>query len=303
MRLALLFTLSLFLMTEGVVRLKLSKMSKEISRLGTYPANALAMSSKPGPQIAFVGNSLTGEGIDPVRVEQELRRAGVTTAQVGLYYLDGTGIGSWRTLSEELFWKRGDAPDVLVINFYSYMIENGHETSISIIPRHIASIRSWPDIFRYDIADPMDMFEFTTAFVSASFGDRQGLRFRILKLAVPGYKTTETKLLERNGAIANALRRPAGTRDFRSLNKLADRAREMHTRLLVVASPVLPGNEYKVDNEVVRLVEENGGKFIDLVSPDWKSADIFRDAVHLNSKGQQKYSEVLADIIAPLLHQ
>src|SRR5687767_8020928 len=125
-----LMLLSLFIVLELITRSVLFPMSLDFRRFAAYPERADALQSQAGLRVAFVGNSATEAGVDVDVLKATLSTSNVSVPSVELFLADGSAINTWRSMMNHYFWKRGNAPDLVIVTFFGPNLDDGRQFEV-----------------------------------------------------------------------------------------------------------------------------------------------------------------------------
>jgi hypothetical protein len=296
-RWVVLATIALVLLgLEWVTRTKLFHASKDLSRFAAYPARAKALCATPGKHVAFVGNSLTGEGVDPELFGREM---GVNA---GLFVADGSHINTWYWIIRHEFYAQGALPDVIVFHFYETSLEDGKRLEIGRLAQFFTDPGDWPEVFAHDVTGLEPRAELMLSSVWATYAVRDRIKERVLEL-VPGFEdfATEMNTIDYAHEARGFAGKPRQAATRNDLGRVIADAKEHHVRLLFVAFPTQPPAGQTVPYEIpdaTRQVIDGGGELLlDLRQVPVLEKSHYRDEVHLTREGRAIYTRYLAQEI------
>lgn len=309
-RVVIVFALA-FLGLEVFTRAVLFPASKDFSRFATYPTRAAALVEQPGMRIAFIGNSLTGEGIDPKLLSKSLEEAGAGPVTADLFTADASKINVWHYLANHYFWKHDRHPDLIVVPFYETNLIDGHPLEMGRFAQFFVETADWPEVFAHDVTSAADRLEFLLSSGWATFAARDRIKERVLSLLVPHYQqlvaqTHAAQHVKPAPGTASSSEKPA---THQMLQRFLARASEHHTRVVFVAFPtIVPGRErpyqpYELNPETLRLIGDAGMEFLDLRQVPELTPDMYADDIHLNAVGRPIFSRKLAQELWPILQR
>jgi hypothetical protein len=276
---------------EVLTRWKLFDASKDLSRFGTYPERARALSAASGKRVAFVGNSLTERGVD---AEQFAPLAGVTS---DLFVADGSHVNTWYWMIERHFWKPGLKPDLIVMNFYETGLEDGKSIELGRLAQFFVGPADWSQVFENDVTELEPRVELVLSSFWATYAVRDRIKDRTLGL-IPGYKRYTERMNDINFRHeTKQMRAPNVPATRHALARLCERAKEKGTPLLFVAFPSLGEQKpaYDVPRATTELIEKHGHRYLDLRVVSQLKPEHYADAVHLTPEGRAIYTRYLAE--------
>jgi hypothetical protein len=299
-----LILLALLVVLEVVTRAVLFPMSLDFSRFASYRQRADTLQSQAGLRVAFIGNSATEAGLDVDVLKSTLLRNGVPAPSVELFLADGAGINTWRSMMNHYFWKRGNAPDLVVITFFGPSLEDARDFELGRLAQFFTDLDDLPTLFRCDLVTIGQRVEWAVASVWATYAARERIKDRMLSEFVPNYKEYATQLHDddRRLALKRGVPGAAVMKSHCALRNVLERARESGSRLLFVAYP-MRDTPYTVHPEALRLIREFGADYLDMRGLVELSPALYRDSYHLTATGKPIYTARFAEVLAPLLRR
>lgn len=296
----------LFVVLELFTRFKLFDMSKDFRRFKAYPVQARELARSDGYRVALIGNSATDRGVDAEVFAAAMAEARGGPVAARKFVADQSRLNTWQYLLRRYFWKPGNQPDLLVINYYEANLEDGQEIEIGRLAQFFTRPDDWPVVLRHDVRELHQQVEFLISSGWATYAARERIKERVLKLAIPGYEEHAAQV---NGVIFRH-RKPSGARQgkrtYRTLRRVLDTARAHNARLCFVAYPtLLPEREYpyEIDPEARRMIEAAGMNLVDLRKvPGLEPAD-YADEVHLKEEAMPFYSRKLAEAVGSISNE
>ena len=299
---ALLVVVVIFAGLEFFTRTVLFRASKDFSRFATYDRKSGELVQQPGMRIAFIGNSLTGEGVDPQMFANELGGLSAESVAAKLFTADASKINVWHYLVNRHFWRPERHPDLLVVNFYENNLVDGHPLEIGRFAQFFAEPCDWPEVFAHDVTGFGERLEFLLSSSWATFAARDRIKERVLGVVVPHYRelTIQTNDIrkQQRAAIVEVAAPKKETHEV--LKRFLARANEHHSKIVFVAFPtIIPGRErpyqpYELNPETLRIIREAGMEFLDLRQVPELTPEMYADDIHLNEIGRPIYSRYLA---------
>ena len=109
--------LVLLVLLECLVRVSQNRLSLDLVHLSTMQAVAQSFRASTAGKVLFLGNSLTREGVSLEIIKKSFSVGSLNSVNWQKVYPDDTRIGDWYYLYQNLFYRTGDTPDVLVVSF------------------------------------------------------------------------------------------------------------------------------------------------------------------------------------------
>lgn len=287
--------------TEFLARTVLVSASKDLRRFAAYPDRAATLVERPEPQLAFIGNSATDEGLDLPLLEATMA-AGGRAVRADEFVADASRINTWHFLLKHTFFDRGLAATAAVITFYEDDLLDGNRVEVGRLAQFFTSLEDWPSVFALDLPDLETRADFVLSSASAAVAVRGRVKERMLSVLVPDYKGFSRTVnalnlrMQNEAAPAASSAAPAGTR---ALERLLAMARAHGARLVFVAYPLpsaFTAPPYALDARMTALIEAAGHPLIDARNP--RDFDLrpehYVDDVHLGSEGALRFTRGLA---------
>ena len=294
--------LALFVVLEVITRTVLFPMSLDFGRFASYGERADALQSRAGLRVAFIGNSATEAGVDVDVLKNTLSAQDVLVPSIELFLADGSGINTWRSMMNQYFWKRGNAPDLVIITFFGPSLDDGREFEVGRLAQFFTDLEDWSELFQFDLVTTSQRIEWVLASIWATYAARDRIKDRVLSLFVPNYKEYATALHDEGFRDASRREAPRAsvTKSHRSLRSVLERARELGSRLLFVAYP-MRDTQYTVHPEALRLIRDFGADYLDMRDRVDLAPTLYRDTYHLTAIGKPIYTKSFAEVLAPML--
>jgi len=294
--------LALFIALEVITRTVLFPMSLDFGRFASYGERADALQSQAGLRVAFIGNSATEAGVDVDVLKDTLSTNDILVPSVELLLADGSGINTWSSMMNHYFWKRGNAPDLVIITFFGSSLDDGREFEVGRLAQFFTDMEDWPELFQSNLVTTSQRAEWILASVWATYAARDRIKDRVLSLFVPYYKEYATALHDEGNrdALRKGAPRASVMKSHRLLQSVLQRARKLGSRLLFVAFP-MRDTQYTVHPDALRLIRDLGADYLDMRALiDLKPA-LYRDTYHLTATGKSIYTKRFAEVLAPIL--
>ena len=273
--------------------------TNDLTRYRAFPEKSRALVFSPAPRFAFIGNSVTDRiRLDDLRDEwQSLTGAPLSADKFITYY---SNLTTWYWMSDQYFWERGLRPDLIVVTYYE---GNGLADSEVIDAGNLALFftdeEDRASLFRYDLKTLEQRADYMLSSASETFAARDRIRARALT-RIPGYRpfaeATNTLNFEYELRHRPSAAKAAPT--FNALRRFLAGARQAGVQVCFVASPSRSrstgSSNYIIEPKALEMITEAGMLHLDLRGMDELSADMYKDNVHLNARGQPIYARRLA---------
>ena len=294
-----LFVAAALLLFEAGARYSLLPGTADLSRYHSYPARARALVAAAAPSIVFVGNSVT----DRVRLDvirSEWKRLTGKSPAVDKFIAYYSNLETWYRISDHYFWKRGLKPDLVVVTYYE---GNGLADSPSQDIGNLAQYFTGPEdratLFARDLQTLEERVDYLLSSLSEAFGARDRIRVATLNV-IPGYQpfATETNAINFEHEKLKSMHASGPVKTFRTLGAFLERARAAGVKVCFVAAPSRPRDgrpsPYVISPLARKMIAEAGMLHLDLRRMEGLTADMYKDNVHVNSKGVPVYTQKLA---------
>ena len=273
--------------------------TSDLNRYRAFPENARSLVSAPGPSIAFVGNSVTDRvRLDMLRSEWQALTGNPLNADKFVAYY--SNLTTWYWMSGQYFWKPGVKPDLIVVTYYEGNgLADSEILDVGNLALFYTDAADRPTLFAHDVKTLEHRVDYLLSSASQAFAARDRIRDRTLSF-IPGYRpfATATNMLnfeyERRHDLGDA--RPTPT--FNSLGRFLAGARQAGVQICFVAFPSRPKQtgpiHYIIEPKALEMIVEAGMLHLDMRDMDELTADMYKDNVHLNARGQPIYTRRFA---------
>ncbi|HEY4056574.1 MAG TPA: hypothetical protein VGM39_08190 [Kofleriaceae bacterium] len=238
--------------------------------------------------VAFVGNSITQESIDPTIIGHDL------DAAVDVFAADSSHLNTWTWIVRSAFWNRGKHPDVLVVTFHATSLEDDSKLEIGRLAQFFTTWTDWSELFE-TLPSLDDRVEFAVSSRWATFAVRDRIKERVLDI-VPGYKPWVRFEKKVPTKTSTKLRAQAPT--YRVLTHFLELAKDNNTRVIFVAFPTKSPDgspAYDIPTEADAEIRGAGMTLLDLRRMPGLDVDKdYADDIHLNEHGREIYSRLLS---------
>ena len=293
------FVFAVLSLCELALRLGEESISIDVAHLRSIPAIANRLNAGEGKRVLFLGSSIVREGVNLEDILQGIHDSGIdeplTFEKV---HPDDSRIAEWTYLVEHHFINPGRLPDVIVIGFAGSHLEDYHPIPWDRIAAYYASTQALPRI----VFEEIDNFETRVQFVLAhfirSFAYRERVGKRVFDLVVPHYRDSSRRInasLRREQLVT----KQGEVEQYGRLEKLAELTNRHGVAVILVAMPLRAN--WEIPAELPKRASEIGVTLLDARNiPDF-GQELFKDGLHMNATGAERFSKWLPTILAPSL--
>lgn len=310
----LLFVLALGTV-EAASRTVLLGASKDLRRFRSYPQRAAELVAQTKPQIAFIGNSATDDGVD-LDVFSHSFASEVGPVVADKFVADASRINTWHHLLKHTFFDHNLKASTHVITFYEDDLLDGNQVEVGRLAYFFTGFADWPTVFAVDLQDFESRVDFVLSSFSAAIAVRTRVKERVLSALVPNHKAFSMAVNATNLAMQRAPATgepdsysapnghgPPQGQGTQALERLLTMAKRHEAKLIFVAYPLptaFSGPIYPIDARVSSLVTNAGATLIDARQPlAWGlQPHHYKDDVHLTPTGARIWSMALAKQLA-----
>lgn len=273
--------------------------TSDLVRYRAFSEQARALVSAPATSMALIGNSVT----DRIRLGdlsdewQSITGAPLSAGKFVTYY---SNLTTWYWMSDQYFWNPGDGPDLVVVIYHEGNgLADSEVMDVGNLALFFTDGEDRASLFRHDLKSLEQRGDYLLSSASEAFAARDRIRDRTLNF-IPGYRpfATATNMLnfEYERRHRHSAARPAPT--FNTLQRFLAGARQAGVPVCFVAFPSRPRStgfvRYIIEPEALEMVTKAGMLHLDLRVMDELSADMYKDNVHLNARGQPIFTRRLA---------
>lgn len=276
------------LVAEFAFRAVVPQLSANSRSIAASQTRAAEMAAYDGPTVLILGNSISGEGIDPALLNEALQAAG-SPARIWHQPADTTAMRDWTFELQNLFVARGAIPDVLVlpVGFERPLVRVNARTEDlyqSFLGKGDLSV-----LFELDAVEGLEERSGARlSRLSALYGFRGRVQKRILVALVPGYED-----------MWGAIRRSAEQEDTELVTndawaeRMHDMTQELGIDVIVVAMPsvALEGRLPPGDRE---LAERFGWTVLEPAADVAFDETERPDGFHLTEPARERFTTLLA---------
>lgn len=275
------------LVAELAFRAVVPQLSANSRSIAASAGRAAEMAAYDGPTVLILGNSISGEGIDPDLLNEALHDAG-SPARIWHQPADTTAMRDWTFELQNLFVARGATPDVLVlpVGFERPLVRVNARTED--LYQSFLGPGDLRVLFELDGVDGLeDRTGARLSRMSALYGFRGRVQKRILVALVPGYE-------DMWGAIRRSAEQEAElvTNDA-WVQRMHDMTQELGIDVIVVAMPsvALEGRLPAGDRE---LADRFGWTVLEPAADVTFDETERPDGFHLTEPARERFTTLLA---------
>jgi len=221
----------------------------------------------------------------------------VNTGKFVAYY---SNLTTWYWMSGQYFWDQGVTPDLVVLTYYEGNgLADSEVVDVGNLALFFTDGEDRASLFRYDLKTLEQRADYVLSSASEAFAARDRIRDRTLNF-VPGYRSfaTETNMRNFEYERRRNLQTVRPTPTFHTLERFLADARRAGITLCFVAFPSRPTNgdavSYIIEPKALEMVARAGMLHLDMRRMDELPADMYKDNVHLNARGQPIYTRRFA---------
>jgi hypothetical protein len=274
--------------SEAAVRLMLPRVSADWKNFDAIERLAHQAPVRGGQTVLFVGNSLTGRGIDPSIIEATMQSTKGVRLTVEKAATDDSNIGEWVYLVSDKFTKPTSRPDLLVIGYAEDQLSDRAPVHVDRLAGYYGGLRIAPGVFRDDVHDFGSRTDYVISSFSALYANRDRIRTQVMDRMIPSYRSyaQQRNLAEK---VVNTIR-PASSHE--RLQRLLAICRQHSIPVALAAMPI--PYMYRLDEAVPSLAREYGAAFFDMTTVPAITPSHFSDGYHLDDDGRRIYSQAFA---------
>jgi len=280
-------------------RMYFSHSHAEAVLLHNFPVLADGLAGRPGTSMILLGNSLTQNGYDMALLRARLAAAGNGDVHIEKVALSGSSPIEWYHNFDHCFVRRGETPNVIVINMSPSGIYDDLPAGYRI--GWLANETDWGDVPEV-LLDDLNDFEiggqYLQARVSMLYATRWDIRAGVLQKLVPdvweGMKWVnngQPKPKARAGPAGSAAGEPV--RSYSLLIRMLELAKKNTARPIFVAMPAR--DTYSIEPGLPDIIKKYDGVFIDARTIPGLTAAGFEDSWHLNPEGAKVFTPFMAE--------
>ena len=284
---------------EWGTRAEVTPGTADLARYREFPAQARELAAAPEPRIAFIGNSVT-DRVQANVLADEWRRNTGKSPSVDKFIAYYSNLSTWSRMYAQYFWKQQAAPDLVVITLYDgNLFADSEVLDVPNLALFFTGPEDRESLFDHEVKTLAHRSDYLLSSASHAFAARDRIRSRVLNV-IPGYRPFATEVNDLNFEFGKrqAASGPEPPKTYHALESLLAHARASGVTICFVAFPIRPDEDgrksYTISPTALERVREAGMLFLDLRLMDGLTADMYKDNVHLNGKGQPIYTRKLA---------
>jgi hypothetical protein len=276
----------------------------ESKLLREFPAMADRLAAQKGTRVVLLGNSLTQVGYNMPLLQSQMQANG--NAEMNILNISQTGSApaEWYHNFARLFVRRGDAPDVVVIN----MSPDGIADAVPMGYRigwlaHETDWQDLPEVLGKDLGEVEVDGQYLMACVSPLYADRWDVRFETLWRITPDIKAGMAWVNSAQLTVARSKHAAAPKPPTHSLLlRMLALAKTNHTRVILVAMPAR--ERYEIDPALPGILKfDDNAVLMDCRSIPGLNAADFSDGWHLNAQGAEMFTAYMAKELPEVVKQ
>ncbi|MBL4847123.1 MAG: hypothetical protein JKY65_16505 [Planctomycetes bacterium] len=282
------------LAVEGVLRINLTRLSRNAAHIATIPLKVERLGNASGRRILLVGNSQLRHGVDVAAVTSGLERLGHPVTCEALHP-HGTSIQEWEALIRARILPSPNRPDLLVLlgtashlcapNYTTYQLEQvgADYTRPRDVPLLLGRLKN------VDEGGALLMGS-----LSVAYSSRRATRRRVLTATVPYYPEATVWI---NRLALRRLSTPSRDPDCTLLRALLRQCQDKDLQVLIVLTPMRDDPDYQIPSSMLKILKEFHVELYDAREKHFEAED-FLDGTHLNERGRVRFTEALVKRLA-----
>lgn len=274
-----------FILSEIILRTFEDNLSGNIRHINSIESILNDMNESNSKNILFMGNSLIGDGIDPLYFQSELAKKGMMDVGVHKIVPDGTNLLDWYYILKNNLFPKKIVPDLIFIGYAWNQLEDNHAIDHIRLGAHFCNLKDFPELTELGLDNFGAQSEFIFAHASSIFAHRSTIRNRILDILIPSYRAETRRINDFGNLQQNFPQQPLSKKSYLRLRKFVNLLHELYTRVIFIAMPIL--EEYDVDPEIAGLLKNENMYFLDCRFIPDLDRKYFVDHMHLGAEGQK----------------
>ena len=273
--------------------------TQDLARYRAFSDQARKLVAAPAPRIAFIGKSVT-DRVQTDVLADEWRRITGKAPSVDKFIAYYSNLSTWSRMYAQYFWKQQIAPDLVVITLYEgTLFADSEVLDVGNLALFFTGPEDRASLFRHEMKSLEHRTDYLLSSASHAFAARDRIRARVLNV-IPEYRPFATLTNELNFEFQKRQAQPGRVppKTYHALDTLLDHARASDVTIVFVAFPMRPDAEgrksYMISPTARDKVYDAGMLLLDLREMDGLTAEMYKDNVHLNGKGQPVYTRKLA---------
>lgn len=289
------------LAAEAGLRVVEPKISRDVETILEMPNVARKIRDSQDPAVLIIGNSIVRRGIPAAKLEDRLSKRLAGKVRVFKAVADATTSAEWPWILDHEFLDRGAVPDAILLGVVSHIIDDAAAMRVDRVGGFFSDWADGRELFRTEITGLDSRAAFVLSRISTAFRNREALKQRVLRHAVPGYEDLRKELNVAMRAERSAAAGAGAERSFRRLAKLATLAHDHGVPVVLVMFPRRPPSRFSLDASEKAAIERLGIELVDIRDGDWVQPELFMDEIHLNASGSRRFTDALAGPLAAVL--
>ena len=291
---AFLFALALVLGTEVLLRVLSARLSKNVANINTYAAAAAKFAAHDRPGFVFLGNSLTGEGIDADKLKLPNSDGLIPSLKLTP---DSSNLWDWSCIADQHL-PRARAGSILFVSYGWRETED----SDAVVARRAFGLFCKPSAvlsFEWPALSLEKRLEGSFAYASMAYALHERVRNGVLTALIPSYQTQSLLLNDDQRGPSPQRSGTAAKASFTMLARLQDYAGAKGYRTIALAMPV--ETPIDVNPEICAFAAQrsmlvlDARHFLNLQHSD------FKDTLHMTPVAASRFTTALSEQLAKLL--
>lgn len=292
------FVIFIIVVLEAGLHLTEQSLSSNISHIRSISRISHRLRLSKGLRLLFLGNSLTGNGVDPVLLREDLHAVSIVPVTVEKVTPDGTDIWDWYFILKNNFLRDQKAPDFLLICFAWEQLNDATPFNSARLGGYFCRPG---DVFEFSqIAMPnfKDQADFIFSSACLLFTTRETIRNRLLKEIIPHFQECTRKVNDIL-LLSNSNNDAQFHYSYKLLERLLQMFHHHGTKIVFVAMPVI--TPYTIQPKLLETLDLNNARFIDCRHIAGLRDEMFLDPIHLNGQGSHIFTRYLTQRLVPAL--
>ncbi len=299
--------LCVLLCAEVAIRTVEDSLSADIRQLKAMPKVPQTMSDSSQPsavKVLFLGNSITGAGIDADVVCHGLAESTGRSFSVTKVVPDNTRLADWVTAFEQFFVKQDRLPDVVVIGFRSDDLRDQPSRHPARLGRYYGGLGSWSAMGPENLPDFQSNVEFLAGSQSVLFANRKRIRTGVLARAIPGF-VNASRAVNRGRIDGTTVQKEGSTTEVPRYERLRDFVRRLVSKKVkVVLLAMHTPSGYEIEEHLHAFSRSESVPLVDMRNIADLHPSNFPDGLHMDGQAARVFSVAAGKVLSevPALH-
>lgn len=274
---------------EMMIRGFATELSGNINHIETFPETAFKIAGSNKKSVLFLGNSLTGNAINPDVFTESASESGVGNVNAYKFVPDATAIWDWYCIVKNEFTANNEYPDVVINGFAWWLLSDQERPEPSRLGGYFCDISDITDLYQSGMKDQEDIIKYYLSSGSLFFTNRDLIKKRFLEKIIFSYQTSVQKMNERENYRGISV---INIKTYQLLKKYMALLKSKGVEMVFISMPVK--DDYDVDEELVAIFDEYGAQYFDYRHLSEITSDLFIDPIHLGTEGSRIFTMKLA---------